>query len=272
VLIAASFVVLLATGLVLFVAPLGRIANWTAWNVLGLRKTDWAGLHITFSALFLVVTVFHLVFNWRPLVSYFKDRLTRRPGFRPEWALAVLIVGGVFAGTRLAVPPFSTVLAWNEDLKQSWDAPANRAPIPHAELLTLRELAAKGGVPVETAAARLEARGLKGFAPETVVQEIAAAANLSAQQVYAIILGSGERGGGRGEGRSGQGAGGGPGRKTLEEFCAEEGLALSEALARLAARGITANSSQTLREIAVAAGYSRPYEILDIHRGGGAQP
>ncbi|MBK9139658.1 MAG: DUF4405 domain-containing protein [Verrucomicrobia bacterium] len=272
VLIAGSFVILVVTGIVLFAAPPGRIANWTNWNILGLRKTEWAGLHIWFSTLFLLVTIFHVAFNWRPMVSYFKDRLSRRIGFRWEWAVALLIVAGVFAGTRLAVPPFSTLLAWNEDLKQSWDSPADRAPIPHAELLTLRELAEKAGVPVETAVARLEARGVKGFAQGTVVEKIAAGAGLSAQRVYEIIVASGDRGSGQGLGRGGQGAGGGPGRKTLEQFCTDESLALDKVLARLAARGITANGSQTLREIAVSAGFARPSELLELIRSNSAQP
>lgn len=278
VLIAASFIILLVTGIVMFASPPGRVANWTNWSVLGLRKHDWTGLHIWFSALFLVVTIFHLIFNWRPMISYFKDRLTRRVGIRWEWVVALAIVGGVFAGTRVGVPPFSSLLAWNEDLKQSWDTPADRAPIPHAELLTLRELAEKGGVSVEVAVARLEARGVQGLAPDTVVQKIADEARLSAQQVYDIILASGERSGGQGQGRGGSGgggsggAGGGPGRKTLAQFCADEGLTVSEAIARLAAKGIKASADQTMREIAMDAGYAKPYEVLDMIRTKPAQP
>lgn len=293
VLIAASFVILVGTGIVLFASPPGRIANWTNWNVFGLRKADWTGLHIGFSTLFLVVTIVHFIFNWRPMVSYFKDRLTRRVGFRWEWLVALLIVVGVFAGTRWAVPPFSTLLAWNEELKQSWDSAADRAPIPHAELLTLRELAEKGNVPVETAVNRLESRGIKGFTHDTVVQGIAEGAKLSAQQVYDIIRGPAERAGGHGPGPGGGGQrggglgggggpggggpggggpGGGPGRKTLEQFCADEGLKVDDAVARLAAKGIKADPQRTLREIAVDAGYSRPYELLDLIRSKAAQP
>lgn len=278
VLIAASFIILLVTGLVMFASPPGRIANWTNWNVLGLRKHDWTGLHIWFSALFLVVTIFHLIFNWRPMISYFKDRFTRRVGIRWEWVVAFAIVGGVFAGTRLGVPPFSSLLAWNEELKESWDSPAGRAPIPHAELLTLKELAEQGNVPVETAAARLAARGMTGFSHDTVVQKIAEGAKLSAQQVYDIILASTERsaGHGQGQGRGGQGggggAGGGPGRKTLSQYCAEEGLTVEDAISRLEAKGIKAEAQKTLREIAMDAGFSKPYELIDIIRAKPAQP
>ena len=100
VLIAVSFVILVFSGVILFVSPPGRIANWTNWNILSLTKKEWIALHIWFSTLFLLVTVFHLVFNWRPLLSYFKDRMTRQMGFRWEWLVALAICGGVYAGTR----------------------------------------------------------------------------------------------------------------------------------------------------------------------------
>ena len=51
VLIAASFLILVLSGVLLFVSPPGRIANWTNWTILGLRKHDWIGLHVWFRGL-----------------------------------------------------------------------------------------------------------------------------------------------------------------------------------------------------------------------------
>jgi uncharacterized membrane protein YgcG len=275
VLIAASFVILVLSGIILFVAPPGRIANWTNWTLLGLRKHDWIALHVCFSTLFLIGAVFHLVFNWRPLLNYFKDRLTRRVGFRWEWLAALAICGGVWAGTRVGVPPFSTLLAFSERVKEGWDQPRDRAPIPHAELLTLSELVEKAGVAMSTATNRLAARGITNASPDVVVRDLASLNARSAQQIYQSILAEPVRGGGgggqkhgQGQGRGGGGgAGGGPGRKTLAEFCADEGIEVKAALARLEAKGLKASADLTLREIAVNNGYSRPYEIMDILRG-----
>jgi hypothetical protein len=61
--------------------------------------------------------------------------------------------------------------------------------------------------------------------------------------------------------------GGGPGRKTLTEFCAAEGIELQEALGRLERKGFQAAPNLTLREIAVQNGYERPYELLEVIRG-----
>jgi hypothetical protein len=67
-----------------------------------------------------------------------------------------------------------------------------------------------------------------------------------------------------GQGDAGGGAGGGTGRKTLAQYCQEQGVAVAGALARLEAKGIHAKETLTLREIAVNNGYDKPFEIMDI--------
>jgi len=77
VLVALCFLMLAVTGMVLFISPPGRVANWTNWSVLGLRKSEWGGIHIWFGLLFLMVSVWHLVLDWRPMLNNFKN-LRRR--------------------------------------------------------------------------------------------------------------------------------------------------------------------------------------------------
>ncbi|MCK4782139.1 MAG: DUF4405 domain-containing protein, partial [Desulfobacteraceae bacterium] len=40
-----SFVVDTISGIILYVAPPGRIANWTNWTIWGLNKEEWAAIH-----------------------------------------------------------------------------------------------------------------------------------------------------------------------------------------------------------------------------------
>ncbi len=263
VVIAFAFLLLAASGTVLFLSPPGRVANWTNWAILGLRKSEWTGLHIWFSAIFLAGALGHVLYNLRPMLGYFKDRMTRRVAARREWLVAAGLCAAVAAGTLAKVPPFATLLAWNEDLKESWDRPAERAPIPHAELLTLAALAEKAGVDTATATSRLTAKGVVGFSAETVVQTIADQAKLSARQVYDLILTAPKTA----EGTHVEGqAGGGLGWKTLAQFCADEGIEVGPAVARLTAREIAASEKLTLREIAAGSG-RKPYELLEIIRG-----
>ena len=281
VLLVTCFLGALVSGSVLFLAPPGRIANWTQWTIGGVTKHEWAALHVSFSSVFLVGVILHVFFNWRPLVSYFKSRLTRRIGWRPEWASALVLTAVVGWAALADWPPFGWLLAASENLKQSWDEPARRAPIPHAELLALRELAAQAQVDLTTATERLNQAGLRGVAPEAKVEDLATANQLSAERVYDLVLGQpaepgrgagrrgegGLRGGGGGGGGGGAGHGGGLGWKTLEQMCREENLVPEEVLARLKARGVQAERQQTLREIATANGYDRPFELVELIRG-----
>jgi hypothetical protein len=262
VLVGFAFLLLAASGAVLFLSPPGRVANWTNWTIFGLRKAEWTGLHIWFSAIFLAGVGVHLLYNVRPMLNYFKDRMTRRVSARREWLVAAGLCVAVAIGTLAKVPPFSSFLTWNEGLKGSWEQPAERAPIPHAELLTLAALAEKGGVDLASATGRLTAKGVSGFTGQTVVQQIADGAKLSAQQVYDIILTAPKSAAGEhAEGK----AGGGLGWKSLAQFCTDEGIDPSLALAQLERSGVKADPLMTLREIATRSN-RKPYELVDLIR------
>jgi hypothetical protein len=185
------------------------------------------------------------------------------------------------------------LLAFNERVKRSWEDPGTSAPIPHAELLTLKELSERAKVPYETAVERLEARGCKGIGPDVVVAELAVTNALTPQRVFEIIQaqrGRGFGGGGGGGGaqanapsqREGAGGRGGPGgfggfggggghgagagRKTLAQYCTDEKIDLQRALTLLESKHIKASSDKTLRDIALDNGYDRPFELIEMLR------
>jgi hypothetical protein len=292
--IAYSFLLLLISGAVLFVSPPGRVANWGNWRMVGLTKHEWTGVHTWFAAVFVLMAVFHFLFNLRPLMNYFRDRLTRRLGWRWEWVVALALCVGVFAGAQSRIPSFSTLLSFGERVKKSWEDVRTAAPLPHAELLSFKELASQAKVSYETALERLEARGVKGIRPEAIVQDVARTNQVSAQRLYEIIqgqrsggqgaggqgfgkagesLGQAEKGtghgpgGGRrgfGKGGGGGGGGGGAGWQTLAQYCSSKGIPLTNATALFQAKGIKFTADQTLREIALGDGYDGPYEIIGI--------
>jgi hypothetical protein len=265
-LVATGFAALLVSGGVLFLSPPGRIANWTQWEILGLTKRAWSDVHIAFSALFLVVGVVHLAFNWRPLLQHLGARWSSRRVFRPEWLAAALVALGLFTATRAHWPPVSSLIAWSERLRESWDVSGDRAPIPHAELLSLRELSSQAGTGLDDAIHRLEAAGIRPVSADSQVQTIADAAHVTPARIYELIRAK-EAPSGRSEKQPGnRGPGGGPGWKTLSQFCADEGLDLAAVQARLEQRGLKSATNQTLREIALSNGMDRPYALLEILR------
>ncbi len=103
--IALSAVILLISGIVLFIAPSGRIANATGWGLLWLDKDGWVNLHNVFAILFVAVLIWHLVFNWRPLSNYVVSRATHHLNLKREMlaAVAVLLVLVVLVAQNL--PP-----------------------------------------------------------------------------------------------------------------------------------------------------------------------
>jgi hypothetical protein len=276
VLTALSFIGMTFTGVILFVVPPGRIANWTGWTLIGLTKHEWIGLHDWFSLIFVVASVIHLYLNWKPFVSYFKSKATKAFALRGEWAAALVVCVVVFVGTLGDIRPFSSLLAWNESIKHSWDSPQQRAPIPHAELLSLTELAKQvQDVDLETMLANLNARGIEVESADIVLGELAEAYNMTPVRLYNIALGQvgagrGGRGyGGRGVGGGGQCAeseevgggghgGGGPGRgfgkMTLKQYCEQMSLDLNTAVKKLQDAGYTAGPDMTIRGIADSAG------------------
>ncbi|NWG76022.1 MAG: DUF4405 domain-containing protein [Rubrivivax sp.] len=199
-----SFAVLAASGFVLWVAPPGRIANWGDWTLLGLRKSEWAALHIWFALVFAIMALTHLVFNWRPLLCYFKNRLSQQWGFRREWIAAAALCAVVFVGVRREFPPFSSLLAFTHDVRQSWDQPGGRGHRDSAAKFssapqtnsashlgepglgagggrgagggygrqTLAEVCASVGVDLATAQDRLKKSGLQA-SPRQTLREIA---------------------------------------------------------------------------------------------------
>lgn len=286
-----SFVGMIFTGVILFVVPPGRIAHWTGWTMLGLTKHEWIALHDWSSIVFVVGSILHIYLNWSCLISYFKDRVSKAFAFRAEWILAVVVCALVFAGTVWDIRPFSSLMDWNESIKHSWDTPRRQAPVVHAELLTLRELANKSeGVDLDTMIANLAGHGITVKSPDVVVGELAEAHDMTPSQLYPLALGTqgdaqragggagrrdaGASPGGRGPGnQSGQGkthdktgAGGsgrGFGRMTLTEYCEETGVDVESAVEKLRRAGYEAGGDMTIREIADSA-EAHPAQIRTV--------
>ena len=252
-----SFVVLGLSGIVLYVAPPGRIANWSIWRLVLLSKAQWQAVHTIFAFVFLVAAGFHLFFNWRVLMAYLKSKL--HEGLRMKWELGTASAAGLLllALTIGGIPPFSTVMDVGDDLKNAWTVPANEPPIPHAEELTVEKLAETVKVPVAQARENLQKHGVTVDRPEMTVKQIAESNKLTPQQVYQRIQSDDAKP------SVTQGQGGGWGRKTVNEICAQYSVTLDTGLARLKAANLDASASTSMKDLALAAGKT-PSDIAKI--------
>lgn len=237
-----AMVILLVSGLILYVSPPGRYAHWVNWTLWGLTKEEWQGLHTLFSFSFIILSIFHLFSaNWRAFLSYFRAK--RKNGFnkKKEFVFSTLLILIVFFGTFFSIPPFENVMTLGEDLTESWEKTEDRAPVPHAELLTLAELAEQLHLEsTDEMTRKLENHKIifKDVQTQTL-QEMAAANNTTPAELYEIVS--------KRAGNSMQGSG--VGRKTLEDFAAELNKNSDDLLLILKNNNIQADKKQTLRTI-----------------------
>jgi hypothetical protein len=258
---------------------------------MALTKSQWIALHDWFCLVFVAASILHVYLNWKVLVSYFKSKVSKAFAFKSEWLLALAVCVGVFVGAIGNVAPFSSVVEWGETIKHTWDTPRQRAPIPHAELLSLAELSKQvPEVGLDTMLANLRAKGIAVDSADVILGDLAEAHSMTPMQLYDTAIGRasqvrGYGGAGKGGGGHGQDAGGlgqridtqaeagdsriagGPGqgfgRLTVKQYCEQVGLDIETCVARLKKAGFQATPEMTFRAIADAAGV-RPSEVRAV--------
>jgi hypothetical protein len=143
--------------------------------------------------------------------------------------------------------PFSSLLDLNDRIKNSWEKPQQQPPIPHAETLTIEELAKKSDIELDTILQNLKAAGIEAT-PSDIFGTIAEQQNLSPNGLFEIATGRQTEPdtGGHGKG----GGGGGFGQKTLGQACEEIGIESEKAIEALKAIGVNATVDMRIREIA----------------------
>lgn len=134
-----TMIVMTYTGIILFITPPGRIAHWTQWKMLGMTKEQFASVHSTFMVLFILVTILHVYYNWKPLTSYMKNKAKQMIVFTKEMLVACLLTVVFFTGALYEISPFSNFLNFGSDIKESWEKDYGTPPYPHGELSSLKE-------------------------------------------------------------------------------------------------------------------------------------
>jgi len=136
-----SFLVITISGIILYVAPPGRIARWTSWQMLWLNRGQWEDLHTLFSYLFIIFGLFHLfLFNWKLFFSYIRSRLNSGLNRKREMIFALLTFLVVFVLTIIKIPPIYSVMELGNSISATWGMKDGTPPVPHAEEMTLKEI------------------------------------------------------------------------------------------------------------------------------------
>jgi len=252
--LAFSFLVMSITGIMLYIVPKGKVAYWANWQMFGLTKTQYGDIHITSMILFLVVTIWHIYYNWKPLISYIKDSTKKITLFKKELLIALGLNILFVAGTLSGIQPFQSVLDLNENIKSYWEREYGSPPYGHAEESSLQSFSKRIGVDAQKAMELLKESNIKVDSQKQTLLDISKQNSISSKVIYDIIK---------------------PkqtsksddkidflGRRTLDELAVMNKINLEKSIKFLEKKGFEASSGTRMKEAAEALGVT-PYTLYE---------
>ena len=257
-----SFIIILISGIVLYIAPPGRVSNWTNWMLFGFSKAGWQAIHTIFSLTFVFLSVFHLiVFNWKVFWFYLMTKTSNGLNKQKELLVSLALIIVIFSGTYFNVQPFKAVMDFGEWTTESWELKEDQAPIPHAELLTIKELSQNYvKISADSILLLIRQKDLKADSTGQTIAKISELNNLTPAQLYSIITPASKESNMETVHKPQlQGLG----RKTFREIATERGIDVSVLIEVLRKSNIKANPDDKLKAVAESNGKT-PMEIADI--------
>ncbi|WP_456409880.1 DUF4405 domain-containing protein [Oceanithermus sp.] len=112
---------LLISGLVLYVAPSGRVAKTVEWRLFWLDKDQWEALHTMTGYAFLVLFYYHLVYNWRSILAYMRRKAKQAAQIRREFVWASLFTVLMLVGSVYNLPPVRAVMDFGATMNDFWE-------------------------------------------------------------------------------------------------------------------------------------------------------
>lgn len=258
--ITISFLIIIVSGIILYFAPPGRVANWSYWRFLGLLKSQWQSVHTIFTFIFIIAAGFHLFYNWKPFVAYLKTKFESKIKLRLELIFSIIVILIFFVMVIYDFAPFKSVMDFGEQLKESWSNDSNEPPIPHAEDLLLTEFSSIIKMSADEIKNRLGNENISVPSEDISIKEIAKLNNISPNRIYNLLKRTGSNS------NAAAGEGRGFGRKTIQEICIENDINVETAIANLKLKGIEAGLDDKLKDIALRHNLM-PVEVASIALG-----
>ena len=182
-----SFLIMSITGVILYIVPKGKVAYWADWQIFGLSKTQYGDIHITSMFLFLVVTIWHIYHNWKPLINYLRDSTKKVTLFKKELVIALVLNIVFVVGTLIGIQPFQVALDINDDIKSYWEKEYGSPPYGHAEESSLSSFSRRVGIDVEFAMKILKEKNIVVDSKRQTLLEISKINGVSPKVIYDTI-------------------------------------------------------------------------------------
>ncbi|MDZ7818856.1 MAG: DUF4405 domain-containing protein [Aliarcobacter sp.] len=243
------------TGIILFITPPGRVANWANWELFGISKELYAQLHSTFMVLFVITTIIHIYYNWKPLISYMKNELKQFVLFTKEMIISTILFVIFIFGTVYELSPFSNFINFGDDIKSSWEKEYGTAPYSHAELSSLISFTKKMSYDLETSKNVLTSNNIT-FQEEQSLSQIAKINGVSPKFVYDLLRKNLEKGEQKSIPLTGLG------KKSIKDVAMTLEISSDEFISKLKELGLDAKENDKFKDIAESKDLS-PYDILE---------
>lgn len=185
-----SFIIILISGLVLYIAPEGSLSRWIGWVVLSLSKKQWEHIHTVFSYVFILFSIFHIfTINWGLLLSYFvPDKFTFRN--YKEFIIALVITILVFTGTLLNINPFKYIINLGRRISDSYAENVELPKVPDAEKLSLEEFSNRVlNVNYDAVESLLKSHQFIEIKKDITVKNFSIINKITPEQLYKILKG-----------------------------------------------------------------------------------
>ncbi len=182
-----SFLLMVLTSIILYIVPHGRVAYWADWRLWGLTKSDWGNIHINLGLLFLTALFLHIYYNWKPLLSYLRNKSKQIKVFTPEFNVAIVVTIVFAVGTCFLVPPFSWVMTLNDYIKDGGVEKYGEPPYGHAEQSSLKTFCRKMNLDIAESMELLNQAGYSVENGDITLEEIGRRFNASPQQIFETI-------------------------------------------------------------------------------------
>lgn len=183
-----GFLILAFTGLILYLVPAGRVADWVHWSLFGMSKEQWTQIHTLGSLMFLTAGGFHIYYNWKPLMKYLSNKIEGGINLKKEFYISLL--GSIFLIVAAAkeLPPFHYVFEFSDYLKSSWIISEEYdPPMGHAELMSLSVFTQKQGIDLTKAIQELKDYDIIVKTPKNSLGKIAKENDTSPMKLYHVI-------------------------------------------------------------------------------------
>jgi len=181
-----SFIIITVSSGVLYFIADRQVTSWTNWKFLGLDKQQWDNLHINLGIFFLVMIIWHIYFNWKPIKNYLKIKKELKV-FTKEFNVALIFVMIFTVGTITMTLPFSFLVNIGNGIKAKNSLENGNPPFGYAEYSTLEDFCTLASIDISIAKAKLKENNIVINSTKDILKIIAKTNNISPKEIFLII-------------------------------------------------------------------------------------